>query len=80
MTDAPADLRIELPGGRTAFRPGETLAGVSSWRLPIPLDALELRLFWFTRGKGTQDVSVVAQREYQSPGLSGRREFSFKLP
>jgi hypothetical protein len=80
MTDAPADLRIELPAGRTAFRPGATLTGVVSWRLPVALDSLELRLFWFTRGKGTEDVSVVAHREYASPGLSGRREFSFKLP
>ena len=75
-----SELSIELAEGRTNYRPGETLAGVASWRLDEPVDELEVRLLWFTRGKGTQDVSVIDHREFRSPGLSGHREFTFNLP
>ena len=75
-----SELSIELPEGRTSYRPGETLGGVASWRLDEPVDVLEIRLLWFTRGKGTQDVSVIDHREFRLPALSGHKEFTFNLP
>lgn len=72
-------ITIELDGGRTAFRPGELLTGSVAWRLDRPAKDLEVRLFWFTQGKGTQDVRVTAIRRLDV-GLHGRGGFRFKLP
>ena len=73
-------LQIELEGVRTAWRPGETLCGTASWLLDESVESLEVRLLWLTRGKGTQDVSVVDQRAFRLPALDGRDDFSFDLP
>ena len=75
-----SEFSIELAEGRTSYRPGETLAGVASWRLDEPVDELEVRLLWFTRGKGTQDVSVIDHRTFRMPALEGQDDFSFELP
>jgi len=73
-------ITIELDGGRTGFRPGELLTGSVAWRLERPAKDLEVRLFWFTQGKGTQDVRVTAIRRVDVIGLQGRGGFRFKLP
>ena len=73
-------LSIELEDGKMSFRPGETLHGVASWLLEESVDTLEVRLLWFTRGKGTQDVEVVDRRTFRSPALDGHDAFSFDLP
>lgn len=73
-------LQIELEDGRTAWRPGEKLRGTASWLLDESVESLEVRLLWFTRGKGTQDVSVIDQRAFRLPALEGQDDFSFDLP
>ena len=65
---------------RRSFRPGETLEGVAGWHLDKSPESVELRLFWFTRGKGTEDVGVVNQLTFQSPQPEEGRQFSFTLP
>ena len=50
------ELKVILRDGRRNFRGGETVEGVAGWRLEKPPKSVELRLFWFTRGKGTEDV------------------------
>ena len=66
--------------GRSAYLPGETLSGTVSWRLDAPADGVEVRLFWYTRGKGTTDVQVVKAQHFDSAGTSGQRPFRFVLP
>ena len=73
-------ITIELDGGRTGYHPGELLTGSVAWRLDRPATDLEVRLFWFTQGKGTQDVRVTAIRRIDVTGLTGRGPFRFKLP
>ena len=73
-------VEIELQGGRTAYAPGETLAGTVSWQLDAATESVEVRLFWYTRGKGTTDVHVVKAQHYAAPGAAGRRPFTFVLP
>lgn len=75
-----SELRIELAGGRTAFKPGEPISGQVSWRVDGQPTSAEVRLFWYTSGKGTQDVGVVATTELPSPGPIGQRDFSLPLP
>ena len=73
-------IEIETDGGREAFAPGEAIAGTVSWRLDAAPDAVEVRLFWYTRGKGTTDVHVVKAQHFGYPGAAGRKPFKFVLP
>jgi hypothetical protein len=75
-----SDLRIELAGGRTAYTPGEPLSGRASWRVPEQPSSVELRLFWYTSGKGTQDVGLVDTSSFASPRLDDGRDFTLPLP
>ena len=52
-------LRINLADQRTAYAPGDEIIGTVHWTDGEAPHTLELRLFWFTQGKGTQDVGVV---------------------
>lgn len=64
---------------RKHLRPFETVGGRIEWRLDeVPKD-LELRLCWFTRGRGTEESETV---EVLALGdtAGGGREFSFVLP
>ena len=74
------ELKILLRDELRKFRPGEKVEGVAGWRLDKPPESVELRLFWFTRGKGTEDVSVVNQLRFDSPRLEEGRRFNFTLP
>ncbi|WP_035609023.1 hypothetical protein [Haloferula sp. BvORR071] len=63
----------------TEFRPGETIKGQVSWQLDKPPQDLELRLFWHTRGRGTEEAETVGSRGLGT-ALQGSSEFSFTLP
>jgi len=72
MTDM---LTIRTDGGRTWFRPGEIVEGDVSWLLDTDADDLEIRLFWYTSGKGTRDVKIVDSSRTSVPGRNGTRSF-----
>jgi hypothetical protein len=73
-------LLIETAHERTAYSPCETLAGLAGWELDKPATALELRLFFHTEGKGTQDMCIVNRVRFEHPGPNERRPFQFRLP
>jgi len=75
-----SELRIELAGGRTGYRAGEPLSGRVSWRVDDQPESAELRLFWYTSGKGTQDVGVVNTMTFAGPRLDDHRDFTMPLP
>jgi hypothetical protein len=72
------DIRIE--GGRSAFRPGESVTGEASWTLDRNPASVELRLFWFTRGRGTEDIEIVNTLKFENPRQADRRPFQLRLP
>ena len=74
------EIRILLRDDQRNFRSGETVEGVAGWRLEKPPRSVELRLFWFTRGKGTEDAGVASQLQFDAPQPEEGRKFSFKLP
>jgi hypothetical protein len=74
------DLGIFIAGGRTAFQPGDTLEVSALWALAGAPEQLEARLFWYTRGKGTEDVGVVSVQRVENPPAAGERAWRFKLP
>jgi len=75
-------IEIELDDGRTSFRPGEELAGSVLWDLSEgePVASAEVRLVWFTRGRGDRDSGIVAAEELAGPQAVDRRLFRFTLP
>jgi hypothetical protein len=73
-------LSLELPDGRTSLRPGEQIAGMARWDLRQAPESLEVRLFWYTEGKGTRDTGLATAMEIQNPGPSGEEPFSFEVP
>jgi hypothetical protein len=75
-----SDLRVELGGGRIAFTPGEPLSGRVSWRGVDQPSSAELRLFWYTSGKGTQDVGIVQTLTFAAPRPEDGRDFTLPLP
>lgn len=75
-----SNLHIALTGNRTSYTPGTEITGQATWELAAPPKALELRLFWFTRGKGTTDVQVVETLRFDAPRPADRRDFRFRLP
>ena len=75
-----ANLQIDIEGGKRNFSPGDTLAGRASWSVDADPSSAELRLFWYTSGKGTQNVGIVQTVPFGAPQRSDRREFRIVLP
>ena len=73
-------LQLELADGKTKFRPGEAVEGVAFWELGAPPKSVEIRLFWRTKGTGTDDVELVQSLPHAGAGASDRRAFRFVLP
>jgi hypothetical protein len=73
-------MRIELDDDRYRVLPGDTVSGRAVWDLDKAPDAVELRLFWHTSGKGTEDVEIVAVRRFDDPGAHAEQAFAFNLP
>lgn len=74
------ELTIELTEDRTGFTPGEEVSGTVSWTTDQTGEEIELRLFWFTRGKGTEDAGVVEKIQFDRPLPHETRPFRFRLP
>jgi len=71
-------MRIELDDDRRWYLPGENVSGRIVWNLIA--DAVELRLFWHTSGKGTEDVEIIDDLRIDAAGANGEKGFSFRLP
>ncbi len=75
-----SDLRVQIQDSRTAFSPGDTVAGTASWQVDERPEKAELNLLWSTRGKGTQDVEIVEPIDFPDPQARDSRPFRLKLP
>jgi len=73
-------LTIQLEQNKTAFQPGDVVAGTAHWQLEGQARQVELRLLWYTQGKGDEDAGLVETMTFEQPGLSDRRSFRFTLP
>ena len=73
-------IRLGLRENKTAFRPGEPIAGAVLWEFEKAPASAEVRLLWFTRGKGTEDGGIAATVRLDAPPAADTREFSFDAP
>ena len=75
-----ASLTLVPTDGNGARRPGDVLEMSGEWNFDSAPESFEARLFWFTRGKGTQDVGVVETQPVAILETNGHQRFRFKLP
>ncbi len=73
-------LALSSKDRKTEFRPGERISGQASWALSAAPESVKIHLLWYTEGRGTQDVEVLAAESAATPGANGQKEFSFTLP
>ncbi len=71
-------LQVQLD--REWVRPGGTVRAQLHWELDDRPDKLIVRLLWYTEGRGTRDVGVVAEQELTSSELTGDREVDLAVP
>ena len=73
-------MTILLTDQKTQYLPGDAVSGSVEWSLDIDPKSAEVRLFWYTKGKGTQDVGIVQAQSFENPKRADSRSFSFTLP
>src|SRR5438067_7215933 len=73
-------MTILLADQKAEYLPGDTVGGTAEWSLEVEPKSAELRLFWYTKGKGTQDVGIVHAEHFENPKRADSRSFSFTLP
>jgi len=73
-------VRIGIDDDRRWFLPGETISGRMTWDLDDTAASVELRLFWHTSGKGTEDVVIEREIRVDAPVPRGESAFSFEVP
>jgi len=73
-------LKIGLHENRLRYRPGEELTGRALWLLDEDPEAVEIRLFWRTEGRGDQDVALADSVRFERPGRREQKDFRFALP
>ena len=76
MTDS---ISIQLDQASSEFQPGTIISGKVIWSADAATKKVELRLFWFTEGRGTQDIELVEERNWDAQG-QGEQPFQFTLP
>ncbi|MFT4692216.1 MAG: hypothetical protein ACI9OD_004447 [Limisphaerales bacterium] len=74
------EVSLQIDGGRTEYRPGEQVVLLAGWRLDQSPTSAELRLFWHTKGKGSEDVEIVETQILDSPKSMEERRLTFQLP
>jgi len=75
-----SSINLELADGKTRYRPGEWVEGVAFWSLSAAPESIEVRIYWRTQGKGTQDLELVRNVKFAQIGLEDRRPFRLQLP
>jgi len=76
--DIVKSLEITLEKG--SYTPAESISGAVRWQLEGSVESIEIRLFYYTEGKGTSDVVMVESIDIPNPSLSGSQDFRWNLP
>lgn len=75
-----SELKLAIKDNQTNFAPGETIGGAAGWKLDGPAEQAELRLFWRTEGKGSEDIHIVETVRFDHPGQEEARPFGITAP
>ncbi len=76
-----SQITIQLDNAVAAYLPGASISGTIVWQIADPpAESLEIRLLWFTRGKGDRDYDVVDSVTIPVPQASDQAPFEFLAP
>lgn len=75
-----SEFHLETTDNRTAFSPGEKIRGVAGWHMDKPPKSAQLRLFWYTQGKGNMDSDVAETRDLDASIAVDAKPFEFHVP
>ncbi len=77
-----AELEIKTELDNLAYTPGETLRGEVTWKVDLMKNSNggEVRLFYYTSGKGDLDVETIETHSVDIITESGSQKFEFSLP
>ena len=75
-------ISVQLENSKTNYIPGEAIRGKVAWsELDSGASHLEVRLIWYSVGKGTRDIGLIASRSIECSGLpTGDEPFEFVAP
>ncbi|MFZ4597711.1 MAG: hypothetical protein ACOYNN_03625 [Terrimicrobiaceae bacterium] len=73
-------MTMEILAERTGYASGEAISGTVSWTTNTAPRTAELRLFWYTKGKGDRDSAVADTLVFEMPQIEDTRSFSFRAP
>lgn len=72
-------IKIEFDKPAGIFQPGKTISGSVTWT-EEPGESMEIRLFWYTVGKGDRDFELVSNHQVDSLAPAGTEKFQFVAP
>lgn len=71
-------IQIQMP--TTKFQPSQSINATVRWQDLTQVAQIDVRLIWYTQGKGTQDYHVVDSKPIDTPGSTGARDIQFTAP
>lgn len=71
---------INVQLDKLKYEPGEQIQGKVTWKQITPDISFEIRLIWFTLGKGSRDYAEASNQTIEHPSEEGVFEFSFEAP
>ncbi len=74
------NLRLQLNQDPATLVPGQTIDGTVGWERESPPKKAMLRLFWYTEGRGTQDVGVIEEITLPIDQRAMKGTFRFNIP
>ena len=76
-----SQFNIEFHQTEHTWKPGQLISGEVTWKdLDPESESIEIRLIWFTRGKGDRDFEVIHAKSVDRPEVAGGEPFEFPAP
>lgn len=73
-------IKVDLNEAKLNYLPGEIIEGLARWDLESKPERIEASFFYYTEGKGTQDIVIVERRYLNASSSSGSERFGFNCP
>lgn len=73
-------ITLDRGGDPPTFTPGETISGSVSWADREETESIEIRLIWYTIGKGDRDAESVDVNKIVDLRSQDQSRFSFVAP
>ncbi len=74
------NIQISIPDTARYSLPAMSLECTVNWQCQDEPGMLHIKLLYYTEGKGTQDIVIVNEQSWKSPGRSGTKNVRFTLP